>query len=171
MSKLFIDSNSFNIICTNLAKKIIHSKYKPDAILGISRGGCVPGIIIHEYLNYNNIKCQYYVMSAKSYENNKQTDKMFIDMSNYTRESLKKCNNILIVDDVFDTGLTIMNVCNYLYGLGIKSDKFKIATPYYKPKNNKTTIIPDFYKEETEEWIVFPHELIGLTEDEIKYKV
>tara|TARA_B100001248_G_C27340390_1_gene435990 strand:+ start:467 stop:799 length:333 start_codon:yes stop_codon:yes gene_type:complete len=110
-------------------------------------------------------------MSAKSYENNKQTDKMFIDMSNYTRESLKKCNNILIVDDIFDTGLTIMNVCNYLYGLGIQSDTFKIATPYYKPKKNKTTIIPDYYKEETEEWIVFPHELIGLTKDEIKYKV
>ncbi len=171
MSKLFIDSNSFYIICTNLAKKIIHSKYKPDAILGISRGGCVPSIISHEYLNYNNIKCKYYVMSAKSYENNKQTDKMFIDMSNYTRESLKKCNNILIVDDIFDTGLTIMNVCNYLYGLGIQSDTFKIATPYYKPKKNKTTIIPDYYKEETEEWIVFPHELIGLTKDEIKYKV
>ena len=54
------------VICTNLAEKIKHSKYKPDAILGISRGGCVPSIIIHEYLNYNNIKCKYYVMSIKS---------------------------------------------------------------------------------------------------------
>ena len=46
----------------------------------------------------------------------------------------------------------------------------KIATLYYKPANNKTDIVPDFYLHSTNEWIVFPHELEGLTLDEIRCK-
>ena len=165
-----MNSNQFHDLSLDLAKKVEYSNFKPDAILGISRGGCVPGMIIHEYLNYKNIDCDYYVMSAKSYDNNIQTDKVFIDMSNYTQDCLKKCKNILIVDDVFDTGLTIMSICNYLFQIGLKSDKFKIATPYYKPIKNKTTIIPDFYVQKREEWIVFPHELVGLSKQEVEFK-
>ena len=171
MTKLFIDSNQFYELSLDLAKKIEDSNYKPDAILAISRGGCVPGMIIHEYLNYKNIVCDYYIMSAKSYDNNIQTDKVFIDMSSYTQNCLKNRNNILIIDDVFDTGLTVMNTCNYLFELGITSNKLKVATPYYKPMNNKTTIIPDFYMQKREEWIVFPHELMGLTKQEINFKM
>ena len=171
MSKLFIDSNQFYNLSLDLARKVEDSQYNPDAIVAISRGGCVPGMVIHEYLNYKNINCKYLVISAKSYDNNIQTDKVFIDMSNYTQNCLKDCERILIVDDVFDTGMTIMNVSNYLYQIGLKSDKFKVATPYYKPTKNKTTIIPDFYELTKEEWIVFPHELIGLTKKEVEFKM
>ena len=154
-----------------MAKKIENSNFKPDAILGISRGGCYPAIIIHEYLNYSNIKCKYYIMTAKSYNNNIQTNNFFIDISQYTQDNLKKCKKILIVDDIFDTGLTIMNICNYLFKLGITSDKLKVATPYYKPKNNKTSIIPDYFIQEREEWIVFPHEFQGLSKHEYDFKL
>ena len=37
-----------------------------------------------------------------------------------------------------------------------------------KPTKNKTDRKPDFYLHETDEWLVFPHELDGLTIDEIK---
>ena len=37
----------------------------------------------------------------------------------------------------------------------------------YKPKNNKTDIVPDYFVHESEEWLVFPHEISGLTSDEI----
>jgi hypothetical protein len=43
----------------------------------------------------------------------------------------------------------------------------KIATPYFKPENNKTDRTPDFYLYETNEWLVFPHELTGLTKHEL----
>ena len=38
----------------------------------------------------------------------------------------------------------------------------------HKPTKNKTGRKPDFYLHETDEWLVFPHELDGLTIDEIK---
>ena len=168
--KVFINSNDFMNLSLNLGKRIEQSNFKPDAIVGVSRGGCFPSIVIHEYLNYKGVDCKYYVMTAKSYDNNVRQNEVFIDMSKYTQDSLKECNNILIVDDVFDSGYTIMNICNYLYQIGLTSDKFKVATPYYKPNCNKTTIIPDFYVEKTDKWIVFPHELIGLDNDDIKHK-
>jgi hypothetical protein len=44
----------------------------------------------------------------------------------------------------------------------------KIATPYFKPNNSETGRKPDYYIHETDQWLVFPHELEGLTLEEIK---
>jgi uncharacterized protein len=41
---------------------------------------------------------------------------------------------------------------------------------YYKEANNQTSIEPDFYLRKTDDWIVFPHELMGLSEGEIEEK-
>ena len=43
----------------------------------------------------------------------------------------------------------------------------RVACPYYKPKNSKVDIVPDYFIHDSEEWLVFPHELSGLTPDEI----
>ena len=42
------------------------------------------------------------------------------------------------------------------------------APAYYKPNKNKTSRVPDYYLYETDKWLVFPHELDGLTLEEIK---
>jgi hypothetical protein len=42
--------------------------------------------------------------------------------------------------------------------------------PYYKPSRNTTTFAPDYYVRETDHWLVFPHELMDLTPDEIRTK-
>ncbi len=46
-------------------------------------------------------------------------------------------------------------------------ENVRIATVYYKPSRNKTRLVPDFYVRATDEWLVFPHELKGLTREEI----
>jgi hypothetical protein len=43
----------------------------------------------------------------------------------------------------------------------------RIATAWFKPKYNLTDIVPDYYNNETDQWLVFPHELEGLTREEI----
>ena len=169
--KLFIDANELYKKSIQLTDQIIESKFKPDAVIGISRGGCFPAISIHEYLNFKGISCDYHVVTAKSYSNNNvRQSEVFIDMSTHTQNCLKDCHHILIIDDVFDSGYTIMHLCNYLYKIGLTSDKYKVATPYYKPNCNKTTIIPHYYIEKTQQWIVFPHELVGLTKEEVQNK-
>ncbi|MFT6583159.1 MAG: hypothetical protein ACJAU6_003610 [Alphaproteobacteria bacterium] len=44
----------------------------------------------------------------------------------------------------------------------------KVATVYYKPGKRDVDITPDFFLYETSEWLVFPHELQGLSTQEIR---
>ena len=171
MTKLFVDSNQFYNLSLSLAKTIEEDDLNPDFILGVSRGGCVPSIVIHEYLNYKGIKCDYGIVSVKLYnEDNTRGNNIIIDMSEYIMEKLKVCNNILIIDDVLDTGYTFRGIGNYLYDNGINSNKFNFACVYYKSIKNETTIIPKYYEQCREEWVVFPHELVGLSDKEVEFK-
>jgi hypothetical protein len=46
--------------------------------------------------------------------------------------------------------------------------EIRVATPYYKPANNKTDRVPDYYLHSSDEWLVFPHEIDGLTVEELR---
>ena len=46
--------------------------------------------------------------------------------------------------------------------------EIRVATPYFKPSNNMTKFQPDYYLHKTDKWLVFPHELEGLSIDEIR---
>ena len=46
--------------------------------------------------------------------------------------------------------------------------EIKIATPYFKPSKNQPDKRPDFYLHETDKWLVFPHEIDGLTIEEME---
>ena len=76
---------------------------------------------------------------------------------------------LLIVDDVFDTGLSIDAVIDDLAAKARRNTpgQIKIATTYFKPANNKTQRAPDYYVHETDKWLVLPWELDGLSEEEV----
>ncbi|MGE0207493.1 MAG: phosphoribosyltransferase, partial [Candidatus Babeliales bacterium] len=61
---------------------------------------------------------------------------------------------ILIVDDLVDTGETMKFLIEALKD-SLPKTTIKIATLYYKPTS---CIKPDYYIEETTNWIVFPWE-------------
>jgi hypoxanthine phosphoribosyltransferase len=83
-------------------------------------------------------------------------------MKNLTPES-----KVLVIDDIFDSGSTMKKVVDEL---GSVVAELRIATLYYKSEANTTNIIPDYYGRKTDRWIVFPHELMGLTPAEITAK-
>ena len=67
-----------------------------------------------------------------------------------------------------DTGASIDQIINDIKKACKKNTpEIRVATPYFKPSNNQTNRTPDFFLHETEQWLVFPHELEGLTVDEI----
>ena len=87
---------------------------------------------------------------------------------NYIIKQVESEDSLLIVDDVHDTGISIQKIILDLQTACKKNTpKIKVATPYFKPKKNKIDRKPDFYIHETEKWLVFPHELDGLSVDEI----
>ena len=46
-------------------------------------------------------------------------------------------------------------------------EQVRIATVYYKPARNRSALVPDYYVRALDDWLVFPHELVGLTREEI----
>ena len=87
----------------------------------------------------------------------------------YIIENANADDGLLIVDDVFDSGRSIKALIAKLEQTMRKNmpSDVRIACPWYKPKNKQVDISPDYYVHESEEWLVFPHELSGLTSDEI----
>ena len=85
-----------------------------------------------------------------------------------------KCNSedkLLILDDVFDTGNSIKAVLDELRKMARKNmPETRTACLWYKPTANQTDITPDYWLRETDAWLVFPHELEGLTIEEISAK-
>jgi len=76
---------------------------------------------------------------------------------------------VLIVDDVFDTGMSIEAVITDLRERCRRNmpNDLRIATPWYKPTKNRTGRAPDYFIHQTDKWLVFPHELQGLSSDEV----
>ena len=88
---------------------------------------------------------------------------------NYVINKVKSEDKLLVVDDVHDTGNSINQIILDLKKACEKNTPhIKIATPYFKPNKNETKNKPDYFIHETDKWLVFPHELEGLTLEEIK---
>ena len=88
---------------------------------------------------------------------------------NYLIKNCSVDDNLLIVDDVFDTGLTIEAVIAHLTEKTRLNTprEIRVAVPYYKPSRNQTQREPDYYLHETQEWLKYPHSLEGLSQEEI----
>ncbi len=88
---------------------------------------------------------------------------------NYVIRKLQSEDSLLIVDDVYDTGMSVSKVISDLeFACKKNTPEIRVATPYFKPTKNKTDRTPDYFIHETDQWLVFPHELQGLSMDEIK---
>lgn len=167
----YISANSLLEDSFRLAKKIWEGGFRPNFIVAIWRGGTPPGIAIHEYFRFKGIDPYHTSIKTQSYEGLKSTGEVEIKGMEHVIEVVNSEDKMLIVDDVFDTGLTIKAVLDEIRSRARKNTpELKVATVYYKPDKNKTDIKPDFYLHENNNWLVFPHELNGLTLDQIKGK-
>lgn len=99
----------------------------------------------------------------------KQNKQIKVHGLHYIVENANADDGLLIVDDVFDSGRSIHALkenLSDLMRLNMPKD-IRIACPYYKPKNTAVALKPDYSIHESDEWLVFPHEVSGLTPDEI----
>ena len=92
-----------------------------------------------------------------------------VDGLDYLVNRVRNTTRLLLVDDVFDSGRSLEAVVRQLQEhCATGGSQWRIATPYYKPANNRTGLVPDYYLVECEEWLVFPHELSGLSDAELR---
>ena len=154
-----------------LGAQIIESGFRPDFIVGIWRGGTPVGIAIQEMMEHFEISTDHIALRTSLYTGIESVAKTVrVHGLDYLVKNLNAENALLIVDDVFDSGKSIEAVIEQLSIRTRRNtpQQIKVAAPWYKPGNNKTQRVPDYYLHTTDQWLVFPHEIQGLTDDEIK---
>jgi hypoxanthine phosphoribosyltransferase len=168
--KLFITAESLLRDALNLGVQIVRSGYRPTFLVGIWRGGAPIGITVQEVLEYNGIECDHISIRTSSYTGIDQPAKTVrVHAIDYLVSRLTADDRLLLIDDVFDSGRSLEAVINVLRDRCKRNlpEQIRIATTYYKPQRNCTALIPDFFVRSTSQWLVFPHELQGLTRAEI----
>lgn len=170
MNKIFISAQNLLEDSFKLAEQVYISGFKPDFIIGVWRGGTPVGIAIQEYLDFLDVVTDHIAIRTSSYTDidQRQTSVRVHGLS-YIIDNINTENNVLLVDDVFDSGRSIEAIFQRMQKKTRRNmpKNIKIACPWYKPNRNVTDRTPDFYIHETDSWLVFPHELKGLTIDEI----
>jgi len=171
LDKRFIDANELLEDSFRLAVKIFHSGFHPDLIIGVWRGGTPVAMAVHEYYEFKGIITDHVAIRASSYTGiNERKKEVKVTGLEYVFANTGPDTRMLIVDDVFDSGNSFSAILTLLqekYGDSIRH-RARIACPWYKPGNNQTSLVPHYYLHETNNWLVFPHELTGLTNEEIR---
>jgi hypoxanthine phosphoribosyltransferase len=170
VEKTFINAQDLLRDSFWLARKVVESGFKPNFIIGVWRGGAPVGIAIQEYLDFVGIETDHIAIRTSSYLGvNQQSKTVRVHGLDYIIDNVNADDRMLLVDDVFDSGRSIAAVLKKLRKKTRRNmpEDIRIACPWYKPTRNKTDIKPDYYVHETDDWLVFPHELKGLSKEQI----
>ncbi len=168
--KLFITAESLLRDALNLGVQVVRSGYRPSFLVGIWRGGAPIGITVQEVLEYNGIECDHISIRTSSYTGiDQQAKTVRVHAIDYLVSRLTAEDRLLLIDDVFDSGRSLEAIIDVLKKRCRRNlpEQIRIATAYYKPERNRSSLTPDFFVRATEQWLVFPHELQGLTREEI----
>lgn len=168
--KHYIDAQQLLEDSFRLGSKIIKDGFRPTIMIAIWRGGTPMGIAIQELLAWYGIETDHIAIRTSSYQGiDGRSHEIKIHGMNYLVKNCRKEDSLLIVDDVFDSGLTIQAVKQHLAEKARRNtpQDIRVAVPYFKPARNRTSFNPDYYLHETEQWLKYPHSLEGLSVDEI----
>ncbi len=170
IKKHFIQPQELYLDSCRLAKKILDSDFRPTFIVALWRGGTPVGCVVQEFLEYKGVRTNHISIRTSAYEEiGKASRQIRVHELSYLIREANAEDKLLLVDDVFDSGRSLEAVIRNLRKKSRLNAPYeiRIATVYYKPDNNKTDLKPDFYLYQTDKWLVFPHELVDLSQEEI----
>jgi hypoxanthine phosphoribosyltransferase len=170
MEKTFISAESLLRDSLELGRMIVASGYRPTFLVGMWRGGAPIGIAVQEVLDYHEIPTDHIAIRTSSYHGiDRQEKTVRVHAIDYLVSRLDAEDRLLLVDDVFDSGRSLEAVIAELRRRCRRNlpESIRTATVYYKPLRNRSSLIPDYSVRKVEEWLVFPHELQGLSSEEI----
>lgn len=177
MNKHIITPKEFNHLVSDICRQITISNWRPDYIVGITRGGLFPAVLVSHYfdvpmhslkISFRNGKedCESNFWMSEDAFGYHRTD----DLPGASNPSLRK--NILIVDDINDTGATFnwlmldwQSSClpnDPAWENDIWNHNVKFAS-VVDNLSSKCRVGMDFWgmevnKEENDIWLEFPYE-------------
>jgi xanthine phosphoribosyltransferase len=114
MNKLIIDNSTFRNYVSKISREVATGGWRPDYIVGLTRGGLLPAVMLSHYLEIPMMSLDVSLRDGGDCVSNlgmaedafgliSLQDREF---SEGERASVKARKNILIVDDINDTGAT-----------------------------------------------------------------
>jgi hypoxanthine phosphoribosyltransferase len=141
-----MDWNLFYRLARNVAKKINSSDYKPDLIIGLARGGWVLARILCDLIGVKDLvslKVEHWGITATPDGKAKLKYPFKVDL---------KGKNVLVVDDITDTGESMCVAVEYIKSL--QPSEIRTAALRHITSSK---FIPDYFGEEiTWRWVIFP---------------
>ena len=167
--KKYISPDKFQEDIWRLAAKARSSGWKPDMIIALWRGGATVGISVHEFFKATGWNVDHIPLKCTSYTGiGENAGDVAFTLGDEVFAMIRPGDKVLFVDDVFDTGKSARAIKARMESCGAE---MKLAVVYWKSANNTTDLKPDIFTADTGgEWIVFPHEIDGLTAEEISAK-
>lgn len=157
-----------------LGVMIARSDFRPSFIVGLWRGGATVGIAVQECLQHLGLATDHIAVRT-SYRGPDSYRRMLaspdseirVHGTQYLLETLSHDDGLLLVDDVYGSGRTTSAVVRRL-AERLKRNmprEVRVAAPWYRPSPGGGR--PDFFVNETVDWLVMPYELAGLGREEI----
>lgn len=140
MTKLYYPYQEFKEDLKTLTQKID----KPfDTILGVARGGLSMAQMLGEYYNLREV----YAINTIGYEDTQKKESVEV----FNIPNLKNAKKVLIVDDIVDSGDTLIEVLKEL-NKKYPQITFYTASIFYK---KSAKIRPNWFVKEPKGWIDF----------------
>lgn len=185
MRKVFIPAGTVRDNAWRLAAKIAADNFYPDVIYIALRGGSNMGNPISEYFKQMRARnpalrrVLFAAVAARSYTGVGEREKVQVDGWTYDPKNLRADDKVLLIDDVFDRGLTVNHLVGEIMNKGVPRGDIKVVVHDYKYRTflrRHLPIQPDYWCEKhvirrkhEDPWLHYlSHELEGLTEAEIQ---
>jgi len=138
---IYYDYKQFRTDVQSLARQC--EPFCPDTILAVARGGVTLAHALSMALDIRNLQS----IRAESYDGEVQRDSINV----YGSCDFSDSKRILVVDDIVDSGQTLMHLMPFLRSLNPEAE-FKVATLFTK---QSALMQPDFSLHEATDWIDF----------------
>ena len=139
-------------LCRDLSTSVVESGYEPDVIVALARGGWFAGRMVCDFLGISDLislKVEHYVGTARLADECRVRYPIV--------EEMVRDKQVLIVDDIADTGKSLQHSSDYV--------------KEFKPTDCKTGVLqllftseitPDYYAEFLEDWmwVIYPWNFI-----------
>jgi len=177
VKQLIITDQEFKGLVSKLCRDITNSDWKPDYVVGLTRGGLQPAVMISHYFG---IPCETLKVSLRDGDESESNLWMAEQAFGYVPESDRGDSgtqtdpayrkNILIVDDINDTGATLQWIkqdwtsgClpNHAAWPAVWNRNVRFAVVVNNSSSNYKDVdysAMDINKQEDPCWVVFPWE-------------
>ena len=106
MKKLYLTNKDIQTGCLEISRGMMRDGFKPDYIVGITRGGLPLSVMLSHYLQISMYTLDVRLRDGDTQESNLWMAEDAFGVPDWEKQAGRKGKNILIVDDINDTGAT-----------------------------------------------------------------